>query len=101
MKPIAWNGRNHPSDLILRRPRSLRGRLEGWPHGHDLACGRPSRRAHPSTSAQERAPQDEADGGFAHMIGFIESLHYLLSSRALPLRRAKPPPVDAGLLQDG
>src|SRR5712692_3772425 len=31
MKPIASNDRIKPSDLILRRPRSSRGRLEGWP----------------------------------------------------------------------
>jgi hypothetical protein len=53
------------SDLILRRPRSCAAVSKDG-GGHDLACGRPSRRA------QERAPQDEAEDD-VDMIGTMET----------------------------
>src|SRR6267154_965774 len=62
------------SDLILRSAASLRrvskdGRVLG------RACGHPSRRAHPSTSAQERAPQDEVRICFTRFSAQFTSWH--------------------------
>jgi hypothetical protein len=69
MKPIISNDRiytlgPHPEEAAL-----LRGRLEGWPHGHGLACGRPSRRARKRALLRTRV-KDGID-----MIRTMESLY--------------------------
>src|SRR5258706_608308 len=52
---------SNPSDLILRRPRSSRGRLE-WMAAGTISLVAVLRDARILRQAQQRAPQDEADG---------------------------------------
>src|SRR5712671_2414015 len=102
MKPIASNGRNqtlgpHPEEAAHRsracptsatlkcrnrqQPISMRGRLEGWPRARfsPVAVLRDARILQ---QAQERAPQDEADGRYRDMIRTMETCIKRRDSRA-------------------
>ena len=59
MKPIASNDRIKPSDLILTRPRSSRGRLEGWPQAR--SCLWPSFETRTRARSSGRGLMDDTD----------------------------------------
>ena len=71
-----------PSDLILRRPRPSRGRLEGWPHGHGFA-------AILRDASPRDAPRDEGnDRSVVPASLFENSLRHTHAAIQLPRRDA-------------